>query len=92
VAALTGGKPDSIYNIVDDDPAPASEWIPEYARALGAKKPRHVPRWIARRVAGPYAVMLMTEMRGASNEKAKSELGWSPKHSSWRQGFREALG
>jgi nucleoside-diphosphate-sugar epimerase len=91
VAAIERGRP-GIYNVVDDDPAPVSEWLPAYADAVGAKKPRRVPAFIARFVAGRYAVMLATELRGASNEKAKHELGWAPRYRSWRQGFREALG
>jgi nucleoside-diphosphate-sugar epimerase len=91
VAAVEHGQP-GIYNIVDDDPAPLREWLPAYADALGAKKPRRVPKFIARLVAGRYTTMLATELRGASNEKAKRALGWTPRHPSWRQGFREALG
>jgi nucleoside-diphosphate-sugar epimerase len=77
----------AIYNIVDDEPAPVREWLPVLASALGAKPPRHVPRWLARLVAGKTAVMLGTESRGASNAKAKRELGWSLRYPSWRQGF-----
>jgi nucleoside-diphosphate-sugar epimerase len=91
VAAVQGGQT-GIYNIVDDDPAPVREWLPVYAEAVGAKKPRRVPAFIARFVAGQYAVMLATQLRGASNAKAKRELGWTPRYASWRQGFREALG
>jgi len=76
-----------IYNIVDDEPAPVREWLPVLASALGAKPPRHVPRWLARLVAGEGAVMMGTESRGASNAKAKRELGWSLRYPSWRQGF-----
>ena len=76
-----------IYNIVDDDPAPVREWLPVLANALGAMPPRHVPRWLARLVAGEGAVMMGTESRGASNAKAKRELGWSLRYPSWRQGF-----
>jgi 2-alkyl-3-oxoalkanoate reductase len=79
-----------VYNIVDDDPAPVSEWLPALADAIGAKPPRHVPRWLAHILAGDVGVMLMTEARGASNEKAKRELGWTPRYPSWRQGFRGA--
>jgi nucleoside-diphosphate-sugar epimerase len=89
VAAVERGSP-GIYNVVDDEPAPAREWLPAYAEAIGAKRPRRVPRFLARLLAGEYAVMLSTELRGASNERAKSELGWTPRHPSWRQGFREA--
>jgi nucleoside-diphosphate-sugar epimerase len=91
VAAIERGRP-GIYNVVDDDPAPVSEWLPIYAEAVGAKKPRRVPAFIARFAAGKYAVSLATELRGASNEKAKRELGWAPRYPSWRTGFREALG
>jgi nucleoside-diphosphate-sugar epimerase len=76
-----------IYNIVDDEPAPVREWLPVLANVLGAKPPRHVPRWLARLVAGEAAVMMGTESRGASNAKAKRELGWTLRHPSWREGF-----
>jgi 2-alkyl-3-oxoalkanoate reductase len=91
VAAVERGKP-GIYNVVDDDPAPVREWLPDYAQALGAKKPFRVPKLIARLVAGAYTTQMATELRGASNERAKRELGWTPRYSSWRQGFREGLG
>jgi nucleoside-diphosphate-sugar epimerase len=81
-----------IYNVVDDDPAPVREWLPELARALGAKPPRRVPRWLGRLLAGETATVMMTEVRGASNEKAKRELGWKPRYASWRQGFAQGLG
>jgi nucleoside-diphosphate-sugar epimerase len=81
-----------IYNIVDDEPAPVREWLPVLANALGAKPPRHVPRWLARPVAGEGAVMMGTESRGASNAKAKRELGWTLRYPSWRQGFTAAYG
>ena len=81
-----------IYNVVDDDPAPVREWMPELARALGAKPPRRVPRWLGRLLAGEAAAVMMTEVRGASNEKAKRELGWKPRYPSWRQGFAQGLG
>ena len=76
-----------IYNIVDDEPAPAREWLPVLAEALGAKPPRRFPRWLARLFAGEAAVMMGTESRGASNAKAKRELGWELRYPSWRQGF-----
>jgi nucleoside-diphosphate-sugar epimerase len=76
-----------IFNIVDDEPAPARDWLPAFAAALGAGPPRHVPRWLARLVAGEAAVVTGTEARGASNAKAKRELGWEPRHPSWRKGF-----
>jgi 2-alkyl-3-oxoalkanoate reductase len=77
----------AIYNIVDDDPAPVREWLPVLAEALGAKPPRHFPVWLARLFAGEPGVMLGTEARGASNAKAKRELGWTLRYPSWRQGF-----
>ena len=80
-----------IYNVVDDDPAPVAEWLPAAAAAAGGKPPWHVPRWLGRVLAGEAAAVMMTEVRGASNEKAKRELGWKPAHSSWRQGFAEAV-
>ncbi|SNS12804.1 Nucleoside-diphosphate-sugar epimerase [Actinomadura mexicana] len=87
VAAVeTGGR--GVYNIVDDDPAPVAEWLPELAAMLGAKKPMRVPRFIGRLAAGQAGVVLMTELRGASNAKAKRELGWHPTHPTWRQGLR----
>ena len=91
LAALERGAP-GIYQIVDDDPAPVSAWLPALAAAAGAKAPRRVPAWLARLLAGEHAVVLMTEVRGASNAKAKRELGWRPAHPSWRQGFRTGLG
>jgi nucleoside-diphosphate-sugar epimerase len=81
-----------IYNVVDDDPAPVAEWLPEAASAIGAKPPRRVPRWVGRIAAGETAAVMMTEIRGASNDKAKRELGWSPRYSSWREGFASGLG
>ncbi len=80
-----------IYNIVDDDPALVSEWLPYLAECLGAKPPMHVPNAIARMMVGQHAVALMNDIRGVSNEKAKRELGWTPKWKSWKQGFREGL-
>jgi 2-alkyl-3-oxoalkanoate reductase len=90
VAALDRGAP-GIYNVVDDEPAPLREWLPVYAEVLGAKPPRRVPAWLARLVAGPDLAGAAISMRGASNAKAKRELGWQPAHPSWRQGFRESL-
>jgi nucleoside-diphosphate-sugar epimerase len=87
LAAIEKGRPGEIYNIVDDEPAPTREWLPFLASELGAKPPRHVPAWLARIVASPAAVAMMTEARGASNAKAKAELGWTPSHPSWREGF-----
>jgi nucleoside-diphosphate-sugar epimerase len=88
VLALEHDGP-AIYNIVDDEPAPVREWLPVLAQALGAKPPRHFPVWLARLVAGDGAVMLGTDARGASNAKAKRELGWTLRHPSWRRGFVE---
>jgi nucleoside-diphosphate-sugar epimerase len=79
-----------VYNVVDDDPAPVAEWLPALARELGAKKPVRVPRFIGRLFAGEAGVVMMTELRGASNAKAKRELGWRPAHPSWRQGLAAA--
>jgi 2-alkyl-3-oxoalkanoate reductase len=89
VIALEHAGP-AIYNIVDDDPAPVRDWLPVLAESLDAKPPRRVPRWLARLLAGEAAVVLGTEARGVSNEKAKRELGWEPQYASWRQGFRAA--
>jgi nucleoside-diphosphate-sugar epimerase len=86
VAALERGRR-GIYNIVDDDPAPVSEWLPTLANSIGAPKPWRVPKIIARLAAGETGVVMMTEIRGASNAKAKRELGWQPRHPSWREGF-----
>jgi nucleoside-diphosphate-sugar epimerase len=80
----------AIYAIVDDEPAPAREWLPVVAEALGAKSPRRVPPWLAKLFAGEVGVMLGTEARGASNAKAKRELGWTLRYPSWRQGFAAA--
>jgi nucleoside-diphosphate-sugar epimerase len=91
VLALERDGP-GLYNVVDDEPAPMSEWLPELARVLGAKPPRHLPGWIAKLVAGEGMVVMATESRGASNAKAKAELGWTPRYPSWRQGFRAAYG
>lgn len=84
VAAVDRGSR-GIYNIVDDDPAPVSEWLPEFASELGAKKPVHVPRFIGWLFAGEAGVVMMTKLRGATNAKAKRELGWQPAHPSWRK-------
>ncbi len=89
VAAVERGSR-GIYNVVDDDPAAVAEWLPELAAQLGAKKPRRVPRFVGRLFAGEFGVMLMTELRGASNAKAKRELAWRPAHPSWRQGVAAA--
>jgi nucleoside-diphosphate-sugar epimerase len=89
--AVDRGQP-GIYNIVDDEPAPVREWLPVLASALDAKPPRRIPRWLGRLLAGEATTLVMTEVRGASNEKAKRELGWEPRYASWRQGFVQGLG
>jgi 2-alkyl-3-oxoalkanoate reductase len=89
--AVERGQP-GVYNVVDDEPAPLREWLPVLAKALDAKPPRRIPRWLGRLLAGEAATVMMTEARGASNEKAKRELGWQPRYASWRQGFAQGLG
>jgi len=79
------------YNIVDDDPAPVSGWLPYLADAVGAKLPRRAPVWLARLLAGEVGVSMLTQIRGSSNAKAKRELGWQPRWGSWRDGFRSGL-
>jgi len=90
-AAVTRGAP-GIYNVVDDEPAPVSEWLPYLAELLGAKPPRRVPAWLGRLLSGELGVAMMTDLRGASNAKAKRELGWELRYPSWREGFVAALG
>lgn len=90
VAAIDHGRR-GVYNVVDDEPAPVAEWLPALARTLGAKKPMHVPRFVGRLLTGEIGAVMMTELRGASNAKARRELGWSPAHPSWRDGFRDML-
>jgi nucleoside-diphosphate-sugar epimerase len=89
VAAIERGTR-GVYNVVDDDPAPVAEWLPALAQTLGARKPMRVPRWIGRVFAGEVGTVMMLDIRGASNAKAKRELAWRPAHSSWRQGFAAA--
>jgi nucleoside-diphosphate-sugar epimerase len=84
-------KARGVFNIVDDEPAPASEWLPYLAACAGAKPPMRVPKWLARMLAGEVAVTMMTEGRGFSNAKARRELGWELRYPSWRQGFKEEL-
>ena len=91
VLALEADGP-GLYNIVDDEPAPMSQWLPALAAALGAKPPRHVPLWLARLIAGKGAVMMADGSRGACNAKAKAELGWTPCYASWREGFPAVYG
>jgi nucleoside-diphosphate-sugar epimerase len=89
--AVDHGEP-GVYNIVDDDPAPVREWLPVLAGALDAKPPRRIPRWLGRLLAGEASAVVMTDVRGASNAKAKRELGWQLRYPSWRQGFAHGLG
>jgi len=86
VAAIERGAP-GVYNVCDDEPAPVSVWLPELARAIGAKPPWRVPVWLGRLFAGEAGVSMMTRIRGASNAKAKRELGWQPEYATWRDGF-----
>jgi nucleoside-diphosphate-sugar epimerase len=90
LAAVERGAP-GIYNIVDDEPAPVSEWLPYLAESIGAKPPRRLPAFLGRLAAGEAGLSLMTRSSGASNAKAKQELGWQPKYASWREGFRSGL-
>jgi nucleoside-diphosphate-sugar epimerase len=90
-AAVERGEP-GVYNVVDDEPAPVGEIIRDVAKAIGAKPPRRLPRWIGRAIAGEGMTIMMTEVRGAANAKAKRELGWELRYPSWRLGFREGLG
>jgi nucleoside-diphosphate-sugar epimerase len=87
--AVEDGTP-GIYNVVDDEPAAARDWLPVLAQVLDAPPPRRFPAWLARLVAGDAAVLMATESRGASNAKAKRELGWTPRYPTWREGFRAA--
>jgi nucleoside-diphosphate-sugar epimerase len=89
LAAVEHGRRGA-YNVVDDDPAPVAEWLPAVAKELGARKPMRVPRFVGRLLAGEMGVAMMTEFRGASNAKAKEELGWRPAHPTWRGGLEAA--
>jgi len=89
VAAVQRGGP-GVYNVTDDEPAPMRDWLPAFAEAVGARKPLRIPAWVARLAAGKEAVAFATQMRGASNARAKAALDWRPRWTSWRQGFREA--
>lgn len=86
ILAITRGTPGA-YNVVDDEPAPVASWLPELARAVSAKPPRHLPVWLGRLAVGEVGVSMMTQIRGAANAKAKRELGWRPCYKSWREGF-----
>lgn len=90
VMAVERGEPGT-FNIVDDEPAPVSDWLPTVAAAIGARPARKVPRWLGRLLAGEAAVVMMTEIRGASNAKAKRVLGWQPEHPSWRAALAREL-
>ena len=90
-AALERGTP-GVYNVVDDEPAPVGDILIDLAKVIGSKPPRRIPRWLGRLIAGEGMTIMMTEVRGAENEKAKRELGWEPRYPSWRLGFREGLG
>jgi nucleoside-diphosphate-sugar epimerase len=83
--------PTGIYQIADDDPAQARVWLPEFAKILGAKPPRHIPTWLARLAVGDVGVAAFTEIRGADNSLAKRTFDWQPGYSSWREGFRHGL-
>lgn len=89
LAAVERGRAGNVYNVVDDDPAQVKDWLPALAELIGAKPPLHVPAWLGRLLAGEHMVAMMTEVRGASNAKARRELDWQPAKSSWRQGFAE---
>ncbi|MGH6704268.1 MAG: NAD-dependent epimerase/dehydratase family protein [Bradyrhizobium sp.] len=89
VKAVERGRPGSIYNVTDDEPAQVRDWLPTLADIVGAKRPYHLPAWIARPFAGSHLVSMMTQVRAGSNAKAKAELGWQPAHPSWRSGFSE---
>jgi nucleoside-diphosphate-sugar epimerase len=91
IAAIDRGAPGA-YNVADDEPAAVADWLPELARALGAKPPRRVPVWLGRLASGEVGVSMMTRIRAASNAKARRELGWRPRYATYRQGFREGLG
>ena len=91
VAAIEHGAP-GVYNICDDEPAPVRVWLPAFAQAIGAPQPLHIPVWLGRLMVGEVGVSLMTQIRGASNAKAKRELGWAPGYATWRQGFKAGLG
>ncbi len=91
IAAIQHGAP-GVYNIADDEPAPVRAWLPAFASAIGAPKPLHIPVWLGRLMVGEVGVSLMTQIRGASNAKAKRELNWRPGYASWRLGFKSGLG
>ena len=90
VAAIDHGAP-GLYNVVDDEPARVRDWLPGLAQAVQAKPPRHLPRWLGRLMVGQAGTVMMTEVRGASNAKAKRELRWQPHYPNWHVGFAEGL-
>jgi nucleoside-diphosphate-sugar epimerase len=90
LACVEPGKA-GLYNVVDDEPAPVTQWLPALAQAIGAKPPRRLPVWLARMAIGDVGVSMMTRIRGASNAKARSELGWAPRYATWREGFVSGL-
>ena len=90
MAAVERGRP-GVYNVVDDEPATANQWMPAFAEAIGAKPPRRVPTFLAKLIAGRGLVEWTTTARGASNAKAKAELGWEPRYPTWREGFVSGL-
>ena len=90
IAAIENGAP-GVYNIADDEPAPIAVWLPDLANAVGAKPPRHIPLWLGRLVGGEPMISMFTQIRGASNAKAKRELKWQLAYPSWRLGFRRGL-
>jgi nucleoside-diphosphate-sugar epimerase len=91
LAAISRGAT-GLFNIVDDEPAPVSRWLPFLAHVLGARKPRTIPTWLARPLIGAGGVSMMTQIRGGSNSKAKRELAWQPRYETWRRGFIDGLG
>jgi len=91
ITAIERGQPGQAYDIVDDEPAQVKDWLPRLAQMVGAKPPLHVPTWIGRLLAGEHMVVMMTQVSGSANERAKRELDWRPAHPSWREGFPQAL-
>lgn len=89
--AIERGRPGA-YNVVDDEPAPVARWLPAFAEVLGAKPPRRIPAWVGRVLAGEHVLVMLNGIRGASNAKAKRELGWTLRYPSWREGFPATLG
>ena len=91
IAAIEHGRP-GVYNVADDGPAPVAQWLPDLAAAVGAQPPRHIPVWLGRLVAGEVGVSMMTRIRGTSNARAKTELGWAPRYRTCHDGFWNGLG